>query len=151
MKRKIVAILASVAAVIGFSILSAPAASAAGYGCSGNQIDSYSVKTSGGSQYATIYLYYDSSTGKNCAVTVSTSAGGYGSSKPMGAWLYVCTQTSPSGTCSTTTTQGDSGNYAYYAGPVSVYAAGHCILVDGSDQWNGVTAYGSSGGASHCG
>ena len=52
----------------------APSASAAGYGCSGSQIDTYPVKTSGGTTYSNIYLYYDSSTGENCASNVRTSA-----------------------------------------------------------------------------
>ncbi|MFD7428118.1 hypothetical protein ACFV6Z_13795 [Streptomyces sp. NPDC059818] len=151
MKRKIAAILASIAVILGIGVLGAPAANAAGYGCSGNQIDSYPVKTNSGSQYATIYLYYDSGTGKNCAVTVANSAGGNGSSKEMGVFLYVCAQTSPGSTCTTQSFKQDVGNYLNYAGPVSVSAAGRCIQANGADTWNGATAYGSSGGASHCG
>lgn len=129
--KKSLARFAVVASIAAGCVSIAPAAHAGGYGCSGSQIDSYTVKTSGGTQYGTIFLYYDSSTGKNCAASVRTSAGGYGTSAWMNVNLYKCAETTPGNGCTTTSVQDhDAGNYAYYAGPVEVSAAGHCISVD---------------------
>ncbi|MDI5965448.1 hypothetical protein POF50_025650 [Streptomyces sp. SL13] len=49
--RKAVAAFAVAATVVATGVLFAPAASAATYGCRGSQIDTYPVKTEGGTQY----------------------------------------------------------------------------------------------------
>ncbi|MFC8518874.1 hypothetical protein [Streptomyces sp. NPDC057257] len=129
--KKAIAVLGAVFAVFLSGIVLAPAASAGAYGCAGSQVDSYPMYGEPGVSYGTIYLYYDTSTGKNCAVMVSTAAGGYGVKKSMQLYLRVCSQTTDTGACTETGGAGDNGNYAYYAGPVSVKAAGHCIRVVG--------------------
>ncbi|MFF8989706.1 hypothetical protein ACF09H_07085 [Streptomyces sp. NPDC014983] len=148
--RKVLGTLATTAAVVASGVILAPAASAGTYGCGGSEIDSYAVKTNGGTQYATVHLFYDSSTKRNCAVNVATSAGGYGTSGFMLLHLAECSGiTLSSCTDSPITTDDDGGNYSYYAGPVSVPAAGHCILVSASREYNGVNA-GTQHGPVHC-
>ncbi|CAM5449962.1 hypothetical protein ACFYZI_18585 [Streptomyces griseorubiginosus] len=148
--RKALGALAATVAVIASGMVFAPAASAAGYGCAGSEIDTYPVKTSGGTQYATIHLFYDSSTGNNCAVTVATTAGGYGTSETTMASISECSGTTlTSCVDGAITRKADAGSYQYYAGPVSVPGAGHCILVSGSRTHNGVVA-GNQYGPVHC-
>ncbi|MFD8007294.1 hypothetical protein [Streptomyces mirabilis] len=109
------------------------------------------MKTSGGTQYATIHLYYDSSTGKNCAVTVATTAGGYGTAEQTMVNISVCSGTTlTSCVGGAITNKAQVGNFQYYVGPVSVAAADHCILVSGSRNHNGVIA-GNQWGPVHCG
>ncbi|GAA1940473.1 hypothetical protein [Kitasatospora viridis] len=146
----IIAVLLFATGMAAFTTGSAQAAT----GCSGTLIDTYPAYN-GGTVWANVYLYYDSSTGDNCAVTQSTSAGGYGVSKPMNVYLTRCNETTQSNTCTTSSvnqTVHDAGNYAYYAGPVSINAAGHCILVSGEETYDGVTVSADSHPiASHCG
>ncbi|PRX49341.1 peptidase M23-like protein [Prauserella shujinwangii] len=96
-----------------------------GYGV----IDSASLGTA-----ATVYLLYDGSTGRNCVATIKNS--GVGTESALSAYLEV------EGASRVT----DSGQYAYYAGPVRAEAASTCV------RWGG-----SAGSASydspleHCG
>ncbi|MFD5661369.1 hypothetical protein [Streptomyces hirsutus] len=147
--KKVLTVLGTVFAVFLGTVALAPAASAGAYGCAGSQINSYSLYGDTTVSYGTIYLYYDSSTGKNCAAMASTSAGGYGVKKPMTLHLRVCSQRSDTGGCTVTDGAIDSGSYAYYAGPVSVKAAGHCIWILGTVTYNGKSAGASDIG--HCG
>ncbi|MFJ3716678.1 hypothetical protein [Streptomyces sp. NPDC090057] len=149
--RKVLGALAVTAAIAASGVVFAPAASAAAYGCAGSEIDTYAVKTSGGTQYSTIHLFYDSSTGNNCAVNVATTAGGYGTAEKTMVNISVCSGTTLSSCVGgQITNKADVGNYQYYAGPVSVHAANHCILVSGSREHNGVNA-GNQWGPVHCG
>ncbi|MGW4808253.1 hypothetical protein [Kitasatospora sp. NPDC004272] len=150
MRRKIASTLAAFGIAAAGLTVGAPTASAGEWGCAGNEIDTYSV-TYGSTMYGAVHLYYDSSTGKNCAVTVATSAGGYGVAKYMSVMLARCTQTSPSSTCSLDDVKVDADTYKYYAGPVSLSAAGHCISVRGRVTYNGHEAAGSTYGGVHCG
>ena len=130
----------------------APAAHAGAYGCAGSQIGAYSVTTSGGTSYGTAYLYYDSSTGKNCAVAVKNSTGGYGTSDYISVNLEKCTNTSPASTCTLPGTRvhdDDGGNYLYYAGPVSISSPNNCIKLD-AVIWKSNTFAQYSSGAFHC-
>ncbi|MFH8616395.1 hypothetical protein ACH4E8_15140 [Streptomyces sp. NPDC017979] len=154
--RKVLGTIAATAALVTSGVVLAPAASAApapgataGFGCSGSQINSYPVKTPGGAQYATIHLYYDSATGRNCASTVATAAGGYGTTAETAVHITACSGTTLS-SCMNTSGSTDIGNYQYYAGPVSVQAAGRCILVSGWRKYNGATAAVQRGPV-HCG
>ncbi|MER7714588.1 hypothetical protein ABTX83_29220 [Streptomyces werraensis] len=125
--KKTTAAFASAASIFGLMVLGAPAANAAAagaYGCSGAQINTFPVKTSSGSTWGNVYLYYDASTGRNCAVTVKTAY--VGTPSFTGIYLNV--------------TGGgdyddDAKDYSYYAGPVSIYAAGRCISINGV-VWN---------------
>lgn len=77
----------------------------------------------------------------------STTAGGYGTPKPMNLVIHKCQSstycTNPPASDS------DSGNFSYYAGPVSVTAPNNCIVVAGNITYNGKIASASSG-ISHC-
>ncbi|WP_326605008.1 hypothetical protein [Streptomyces sp. NBC_01800] len=133
-KKRILAFLAVFASFAGFALISAPAASAGGYGCSGSLIDSYSMKN-GSTTWGTTYLYYDSSTGNNCAVAVKGSAGYAGTATQTTVYLQRCASSTPGNCGGIEKTSSDVGNYTSYAGPVSLNAAGHCIQVTAS-IWN---------------
>ncbi|GAA2773448.1 hypothetical protein [Kitasatospora cinereorecta] len=150
MRRKIASTLIAFGIAAAGLTIGAPTASAGGWGCTGSEIDTYSV-TYGSTMYGAIHLYYDSSTGKNCAVNVATSAGGYGVDKYMSVSLVRCTQTSPSSTCTIDDAKTNADTYKYYAGPVSLSAADHCINVRGRITYNGHEAIGATYGAVHCG
>ncbi|SED52115.1 hypothetical protein SAMN05428939_5429 [Streptomyces sp. TLI_105] len=155
--RRISSIVGGLVLAAGSLFVAAPPASAASYGCTGTQIDSYALKTSSGVTNGTVYLYYDSSTGKNCAAAVATSAGGYGTPTLKMVWLVKCRagvtqgQTCESGDAYVQDPPSSSTKYTYYAGPVSVSAAGRCIAWGGSiSSPSGDNAHHHSY-ASHCG
>lgn len=81
----------------------ASAATAGAYGCAGSQISSYPETPNGGASgtiYGHIYLYHDSSTGQNCAVSVATATGGYGTLTTKKAYIARCVAgTAPGSTC----------------------------------------------------
>jgi hypothetical protein len=81
------------------------------------QIDSMLVPSGAG----VVYLTYNSSTGKNCVVTIRNTPG---SALPMNA--YIGLSSSP------TWADTDPGNFTTYAGPVYVYAPHKCI------DWGGM-------------
>ncbi|WP_405881064.1 hypothetical protein OG747_22110 [Streptomyces sp. NBC_01384] len=150
--KRIFGIIVAAFIMLGGGLVLAPSAFAGGYGCSGNQIDTYPV-TYSGETFGNVYLYYDSSTGKNCAVTVSNSSHGYGSSKYMYVRVEKCQQTAPSGGYCTIYSpevwDDNGGDFLYYAGPVTVSAAGHCISVVGEISWQG--HLGDVQAVGHCG
>ncbi|WP_406321601.1 hypothetical protein [Streptomyces sp. NBC_01637] len=124
--------------MVASGIFFAAPAHAAGYGCAGSEIDSYAVRTDSGTGtvYGYVHLYYDSSTGKNCAVNVATSAGGYGVYKPMTIILWECAASDTN--CNNPYEEDyDQGSYSQYAGPVSVTAPGHCVRVAATIQYKG--------------
>jgi hypothetical protein len=86
------------------------------------------------SDLGTIFITWNGTTGKNCAVTVRNNPG---TAFPMG--ISLNTKTSQP-----TTPVTDEGQYTTYAGPVYVDARGVCITWEGHIQ--GITA---SGGG-HC-
>ncbi|MEE1739974.1 hypothetical protein [Streptomyces sp. BE147] len=155
--KRIFARIAMVAAMLAGGLFFSPAAHAAGYGCGGSEIDSYAVKTSGGTVYGYIHLYYDSSTGKNCAVNVATAAGGAGTATVKNVYMARCVAGSTAGKgCSVDLTLydppfGSSTKFTSYAGPVSFNAAGRCILIGGAivSPAGNVGSYSSL--ATHCG
>ncbi|MFE5485709.1 hypothetical protein [Streptomyces sp. NPDC056527] len=151
MHRKATAILGSLGMAAAFLVIGAPTASAGGYGCAGSQIATYPVKY-GSTTYGNIHVYYDASTGNNCAVNVATTAGGYGKDKYMQVDISRCSETSPSATCHVED-QDYEGYYPfkYYAGPVVIYANNKCINVSAEIKYNGNTATGTNYGADHCG
>ncbi|TDT28667.1 hypothetical protein EV562_114235 [Streptomyces sp. BK208] len=79
----------------------------------------------------TVYLTYNSATGKNCVVTVRNSSG---------AALYMTAEVAVADTYPNSNVQ-DVGFYTSYAGPVYVNAAGKCVAwggnIDYSGRWNG--------------
>ena len=89
------------------TLTSAPASAAST--CSGTHLDNWPI--TGGY----IAVYYNSSTGYNCAMTYTNKPG-------VSQYIYVSIGRSDS-----TKTYTNSGTFKYYAGPVSVYAQGACI------------------------
>jgi len=133
-----------------------PATTASTYGCSGGLVDSYPVKTAEGVIFGYFYLYFDKSTGNNCAATIKTANSGYGTASVVKASISRCSNTSASNSCTKVSgsTSTDEGNFAKFAGPVKVSAASTCITGFGSIVWGGVTATTSStlgNRAVHCG
>ncbi|MFE0457851.1 hypothetical protein ACFW1A_01155 [Kitasatospora sp. NPDC058965] len=140
MRRALTAFAAFALATAGV-VVAAPTASAGGYGCTGNLVGSFSDKHNG-TVWGTLYVYYDSSTGDNCAVNVANSAGYYGTSTIKNVVISECSQTSPGPVCDEIgTPQEDNKNYYDYAGPVRVHAPGHCIYAAGDLFDPGVTTY----------
>lgn len=129
-RRSAMVIAAMSIGIIGSTgIASADSAMVAGaYGCAGGEIDTYNVKTSGGSVYGQIHLYYDSATGKNCAVTVKNAAGGAGVATRTEVYIMPCDTNNP---CRGSKWVQDVGNYTSYAGPVSIAAQNKCLFIDG--------------------
>lgn len=127
-------------------------------GCSGSLIEHRAIRgDKTGHLFGYLDVYYNSSTGRNCAKAVSSSRT-WGVRKPMYVGLYKCKQTS-AGRCSVVAKAEDAPNftygyYRYYAGPVSLYARGHCIAARGDIQFKG--EHGAAftphyPGGSHCG
>ncbi|MGW0808841.1 hypothetical protein [Nonomuraea sp. NPDC002799] len=122
------------AALVGASIaplaLAGPASAAT---CSGSLIDNIAVK-SGNTTYGTLKLYYNSSTGNNCARLDRVVS--YGTAKGMILSLYGCGSGWTVSKChqSFYDIGQDSGQFGQYAGPVSVYGKGRCVQVEASVQ-----------------
>ncbi|MFC0542714.1 hypothetical protein [Kutzneria chonburiensis] len=123
-----VAVLAMTGAAV---IADTGTASAAGWGCSGSEVSDspYPVKTPSGAIFSYVHLYWDGSTGRNCAVNVKTGAL-YGTPSLTEVALRECSGDTPSPHCDQINVAGDNKVYSYYAGPVSVPGAGHCIMVE---------------------
>lgn len=93
-------------------------------------IDSLPISTLG-----TVYLTYNSATGKNCVVTVRATPG---------AATYMAAAVELAGDSSSAVV--DQGDYTTYAGPVYLYAPGSCI------DWEGQIGSVYTGEEySHCG
>ncbi|HCT80273.1 MAG TPA: peptidase M23 [Micromonosporaceae bacterium] len=89
---------------------------------------------SGGVSYGRVYVLYNSGSGQNCTVTIKHRSTGTASS--TSAYLE------PQGSTRTT----DSGNFAWYAGPVKRSAPGVCI------KWGGsVSGVAYNSGWTNCG
>jgi hypothetical protein len=93
-------------------------------------IDSTPVGNSG-----KVFVTYNASTGKNCAVTIRNAPG---------ARTYMSVELNALVGHETTPVR-DSGQYTTYAGPVYVDGRGHCI------EWSGVITNASGGDSGHCG
>jgi hypothetical protein len=81
----------------------------------------------------TIYLTWNQSTGKNCAVTVRNTTGAR-------THMEVTLKALDSGQA----TAVDSGQYTSYAGPVYVNGRGYCVA------WGGTIGTASAGDSGHC-
>ncbi|MFD4925986.1 hypothetical protein ACFRSX_30205 [Streptomyces goshikiensis] len=118
--RRTLSIFASLAAIMGSSMVLAPDASAAQYGCPGISVGLNSVvERNSGYIMSQVPVFYDSATGVNCVVNRRTGLGGAGTK----AWISVSIW--PDGG----SVIGDAGNFAAQAGPVKVRAPGKCINV----------------------
>ncbi|NUW42144.1 serine/threonine protein kinase [Nonomuraea rhodomycinica] len=121
-RSRTVAALAAVTVSAGLLAAAAPANAAANYcGASYRLLKTYKVEDAG-----YLHVYYSSSTGKNCAVTVGAGEH-YGKRDGKSVWIRRTGGTWIK----------DTGRYQYYAGPVYVKASGHCIDVEGRiEGWN---------------
>ncbi|GHO93892.1 hypothetical protein KSF_039400 [Reticulibacter mediterranei] len=131
----------------------------------GALVDVYPI-TAHDTRIGEVDLYYNRSTGYNCAWTRASGPASSGT-KEMRVFLDVCGKavgdpsdhTAPSGTtnkpgvpCNPSEQDYDTGNYHSYAGPVAVSAKGVCIAITGSIQWKGTVYWGGSDSkTSHCG
>ncbi|GAA1313013.1 hypothetical protein Psi02_68730 [Planotetraspora silvatica] len=167
-RRRAVALLLTASCVVGVTTaLSAPAQAA--NGCSGSRIEHIPMRDDTYDDLmAYLDVYYDSSTGNNCAATVATGPNSEGILKGMYVVLVKCSQTTPNKTSCTNigskrdpASPGTYGRYYYYAGPVTVYSPNNCIFAEGAiesyypDSTGTTHSYGSTRGstgyqASHC-
>lgn len=142
----------------GLTIASAPAASAtsSGNNCVGSLVEGDALRTSTGTVLGYLNIYWDASTGQNCA-TVTSSSLDWGISKPMGVAIVECQTDTPNTACNAIgpgivkdpPAGPGNPNYSYNAGPVSVPAVGHCIRAGGEVIFNGQTALYNTP-TSHC-
>jgi hypothetical protein len=127
------AVAAVLAMASGAMVVGAAGASATGdWGCAGSEVSGspYPVRNSAGTIYSYVHLYWDGSTGKNCAVNVKTGSL-YGPQTDTGLQLTECVEDTPTPqrTCNPLEQPGQDDNFRYYAGPVSVDGVGHCVVV----------------------
>lgn len=111
--------------------------------CAGNWIDSYNVNAPSGSVYAVIDLYWDASTGQNCAKMTKKVAVG------QSTWMNLFIGAEPKGASDWTDDVVDDGNFDFYAGPCYVTAP-KCVSVWGKMGVGNVEAAGGSSGDVHC-
>jgi hypothetical protein len=143
-RKRFVRVLLGAALVAASLVVTSPAgpAYAGGYGCTGSSVGSWVVYGSEGAA-GDIHLYYDSSTGWNCAVVVKrTSHVFYGLATNM--YIYMHNSAYDDYHIKNNWSD-DSGMYKYYAGPVRVYGKNMCIWIEGaiaensgpiSDYWD---------------
>lgn len=147
-RTRVTAIALSIAAVASLLLMVTPAAAA---GCSGTRIEHIPINISGKGTVAHLDVYWNGTSGYNCARTVTTSNySGYATY--LRVYISDCIQTS-GWTCTTATDFGeDAGNYQVYAGPVGVYAPGTCIYAEGEARVTGSSTIGKvKMPVSHCG
>ncbi|WP_369186158.1 spore-associated protein A [Streptomyces sp. R08] len=82
-----------------------------------------------------VFLTWNESTGKNCAVTIRNAPG---AKTYMGVELNIITDHE-------STPVSDTGQYTSYAGPVYVNGRGYCT------EWYGVIGTATGGDSGHCG
>lgn len=132
-KNTILAGAMTVAATTSIVATSTAAHAAAYCGSGYNVIASSPVKNQFGDTWGTVYLTYNSSTGKNCVTTVKSA--------------FVGTKSFTTATLEVqnTNTIVDQGYYTTYAGPNYISAAGKCVKYWGSIT-NPSNTIGASGG-----
>lgn len=124
LRARAAALVTAALAATGSAVALSPMAYAGGYGCSGSLIDTYPVK-SPVNTLSHVYLYYDSSTGYNCAVNVKTA---YYSQFTFETGIEMYNQTlAEDNVRPGVNVDDDYGDYKYYAGPVRVKGKGMCI------------------------
>jgi hypothetical protein len=136
MRRILTALAIITTLATGMTLLTATAASAGDTGsCAGNLV-LHKVLNYNGNQIGELDIYYNSSTGVNCA---KMNHGGPTWGVYRDTWVYIgkCQETSPTGTCHLVTDDHDQGNFGFYAGPSKVTAGSHCITANGWIYWDG--------------
>lgn len=158
--KRIITALGAVAAILAGVLSAAPAAHAtvpSGL-CGGSLIDTYSVNTSSGTRYATIYLYYSSASGgTNCAILHKDA---WHNVKRNDMFIGISLCGSP-GCVNYNYSQSDHSldnptkGYLHYAGPVVArYADSRCVFLS-AHMWSGATDTGTKASrvvtGTHCG
>ncbi len=135
LKKLAVALASLLTAAAGIVVPVAPAQAASS--CSGTMISYANLKTSSGAVVGEIAVYYNSATGYNCA-RFNHRGPTYGVASQTAITIQRCHETTKATqTCTSSSsdpasaTDRASGNYAYYAGPVQVYAPRNCVSVEG--------------------
>ncbi|ROO84527.1 hypothetical protein EDD29_2054 [Actinocorallia herbida] len=127
----VTAIAGTVLAASALSLSIPGSASAGGYGCSGSLRKTYAVKSKWNT-ISHVKVYYNSSSGWNCAVNVKTKY--YSQFKHKASiWLYNQTLAEDN-VHEGVNTDSDSGKFKYYAGPVKVKGRNMCISFV-ADTW----------------
>ncbi|MFD4641565.1 hypothetical protein ACFWN2_29945 [Lentzea sp. NPDC058436] len=141
---KAIAVLSIAAAA---SVIAPMNANAAEYGCSGSLIDTYKVKSNVGNHLSTIRLYYNASSGYNCAANVKTAY--YSQFKHDASIQLLNSDWAEDNHRPGYNIDTDSGKFQYYAGPVKVYGKGKCMSVTAHTWYYDEVGYGH--GSGHCG
>ncbi|GIJ44987.1 hypothetical protein Val02_18730 [Virgisporangium aliadipatigenens] len=127
-------------------------------GCTGSLIEKQTA-TRNAQAIFELQVYYNSSTGMNCAVALHRGVT-YGKAYPTQVYIIACVETSPSNQCRTRTLVADPpsadvskyGNWSYLAGPVSVYGRGRCIHAEADMRYDALGPHlATAGAATHCG
>jgi hypothetical protein len=102
--------------------------------CPGTQIEPTRYATHRGKRVGALRVYYDASTGKNCARMDHTRRT-WGKARMTYVYIRICRANRRPGHRCRGGTRGvaDAGSYEYYAGPVITKrsARGHCIFAQG--------------------
>jgi len=97
-----------------------------------------------------LVVYYNSSNGNNCA-RFNHLGPSYGVTRYTDVLLKKCSTTNPGNGCGTVLDIGyNSGQFAYYAGPVRVYSPRNCVTASGLIAWNGSDHVVSTNGVIGC-
>jgi hypothetical protein len=147
--------LSGLAVIAALGLDRSTTADAATGSCRGSLIESRNLNV-GGKKVGELDVYYDGSTGKNCA-RMNHAGSTWGKKLRTRAWIGICSERTPGNkTChyDPATDDVDLGDYSYYAGPVTtkVSAAGRCIAASGY-LWIGGTRYAvaTNPWVGHCG
>ncbi|SBT39610.1 hypothetical protein [Micromonospora auratinigra] len=131
LSQLLVLALVSTGVTLGVGAQSAQAAD-----CSGNLINRTLAKTSSGVTVGELVVYYNSSTGKNCA-RFNHLGPAYGVKSTTYVWLTVCASGTAPDVCRNGEVDDSIGDFAYYAGPVYVYAPNNCVRATGNLMYQG--------------
>jgi hypothetical protein len=131
MRRSLASTCVALLAAAGFSVLAAPAASAA-TSCSGTITydQTYYIN---GNPVAELTIYYNSTNGGTNSACLYHRGGYYGVARQTSVQIHRCAQRSPGSGCNiTASSRTDTGNFAYQAGPVGVTGtANYCVMAEG--------------------
>ncbi|MEU4519939.1 hypothetical protein AB0F52_14605 [Amycolatopsis sp. NPDC024027] len=134
-------------------LVTLPATASAATSCSGSLIDR-KVVSYGGADIAELAVYFNASTGVNCA-RMNHLGVTYGHPYRTAVFIVACTETSPASVCDYYgSPDAQDGTYSYYAGPVEVTARGRCIHAAGDIYYPSASNkrhVETSPAASHCG
>ncbi|MEV0616398.1 hypothetical protein AB0I81_23990 [Nonomuraea sp. NPDC050404] len=130
MIKRILTVITAAAAVSAVAVSAPSAANAAAYGCSGSLVGSWAVplkdQLNGKTYYRSdIKLYYNASSGWNCAALVKRPGQArYGEKTPLYLEMYNARYAEDN---VKNNYDQDQGRFKYYAGPVKVYGKNLCV------------------------